>query len=61
MGAVQVRSWITLDVAKKLFPAAGQDFDTLKKSALTKAFRPVALKAQATIELKQTVRSIQIA
>src|SRR4029077_13981445 len=27
MGAVQVRSWITLDVAKKLLSAAGQDFD----------------------------------
>src|SRR5215213_11533282 len=29
-GAVPVRSWITLDVAKKLLADAGQDFDSLK-------------------------------
>jgi Zn-dependent M28 family amino/carboxypeptidase len=59
MGAVQVRSWITLDIAKKLLSAAGEDFEKLKKSALTKSFRPVALKAQAAIEVKQTVRSVK--
>jgi Zn-dependent M28 family amino/carboxypeptidase len=59
MGAVQVRSWITVDVARKLLSAAGQDFDSLKKSALTKSFRPVALKAQASIEIKQQLRSIK--
>jgi Zn-dependent M28 family amino/carboxypeptidase len=55
-GAVQVRSWITLDVAKKLLVDCGQDFDALKKKALTKDFRPVALKAKANFVLKQTVR-----
>jgi Zn-dependent M28 family amino/carboxypeptidase len=59
MGAVQVRSWITLDVARKLMSAAGQDFDSLKKAALTKGFRPVALKAQATIGLKQQLRAFK--
>src|SRR4051812_48356047 len=59
MGAVQVRSWITLDVAKQLLSAAGQDFDTLKKSALNKSFKPVPLKAQATIVVKQKVRSFK--
>src|SRR6201997_2675629 len=39
--AVQGRAWITLDVAKKLMDACGQDFDALKKSAITKEFRPV--------------------
>src|SRR6266404_4063740 len=43
MGAVRVRSWITLDVAKKLLADCGQDFDALKKAAITKEFRPVAL------------------
>ena len=40
MGAVPVRSWITLDVAKKLLSDAGQNFDTLKKAALRRIFGP---------------------
>src|ERR1043166_3357570 len=59
MGAVQVRSWITLDVAKKLLADAGQDFDALKKAAVTKEFRPVALNAKASFDLKQTVRALK--
>jgi Zn-dependent M28 family amino/carboxypeptidase len=59
MGAVQVRSWITLDVAKKLLADSGQDFDALKKAALKKDFRPVALKAKANISIKQTLRSFK--
>jgi Zn-dependent M28 family amino/carboxypeptidase len=59
MGAVQVRSWITLDVAKKLLGDCGQDFDALKKAAVTKQFRPVALNAKATAEIKQQVRSFK--
>ncbi|HEX4641316.1 MAG TPA: M28 family peptidase [Chthoniobacterales bacterium] len=55
-GAVQIRSWITLDVAKKLLADCGQDFEALKKSAITKEFRPVALNAKASFDLKQTVR-----
>src|SRR5215470_10036636 len=52
MDAVEARSWITRDVAKELFADCGQDFDGLKKSAVTKGFRPVTLKATATIEIK---------
>src|SRR4051812_31868222 len=54
--AVQIRSWITLDVAKKLLADCRQDFDALKKAAITKEFRPVTLKAKASFDLKQTVR-----
>src|SRR5881398_953498 len=43
--AIEVRSWITLDVARKLLADCGQDFDALKKSAITKEFRPVLLSA----------------
>ncbi|MFZ1219680.1 MAG: M28 family peptidase [Chthoniobacterales bacterium] len=56
MGAVQIRSWVTLDVAKKLLADSGQDFDALKKAATTKEFRPVAIGAKANFLLKQTVR-----
>src|ERR671912_913070 len=47
MGRVAVESWITSDRAKELFTASGQDFDALKKAALTKDFKPVALNAKA--------------
>src|SRR5215470_13951949 len=47
MDAVGARSWITLDVAKKLLADTGEDFDALKKSALKKDFHPLTLKANA--------------
>ena len=59
MDAVQARSWITLDVAKKLLADCGQDFDTLKKSAISKQFRPVTLSTKTKIDIKQTLRSFQ--
>jgi Zn-dependent M28 family amino/carboxypeptidase len=59
MHAVSARSWITLDVAKKLFADCGQDFDALKRSAITKEFRPVALNAKAKIDIKQALRSFK--
>jgi Zn-dependent M28 family amino/carboxypeptidase len=59
MDAVPVRSWITLDVAKKLLADSGQDFDALKKAAITKEFRPVSIGAKANFDLKQTVRSFK--
>jgi Zn-dependent M28 family amino/carboxypeptidase len=58
--AVEARSWITLDAAKKLLTAGGQDFDALKKSAITKEFRPLAvLDAKANIDIKQQLRSFK--
>src|SRR3984893_3307165 len=57
--AVPVRSWITLDVAKKLLADSGQDFDALKKAAITKDFRPVSIGAKANFDLRQTVRSFK--
>jgi Zn-dependent M28 family amino/carboxypeptidase len=59
MDAVPVRSWITLDVAKKLLAESGLDFDALKKTAMTKEFRPVTIAAKANFDLKQTVRSFK--
>ena len=57
--AVSVRSWITLDVAKKLLADCGQDFEALKKSAISKNFRPVSLGGKANFDIKQQVRSFQ--
>lgn len=55
--AVQVRSWVTLDVAKKLLQDAGLDFDALKKAAISKQFRPVVVPAKASFDIKQALRS----
>ena len=55
-GAVPVRSWITVDVAKKLIADSGHDFETLKKAALSKDFRPMELGIKANIDVKQAVR-----
>lgn len=59
MSRVSVESWITLDRAKDLFAAAAQDFDALKKSAIRKDFKPVALAAKASFQIKNTIREIQ--
>src|SRR6516164_5666685 len=59
MDAVSARSWITSEVAKKLLADSGQDFDALKKSAITKDFRPVVLNAKANIAIKQQIRSFK--
>ncbi|HEX8721249.1 MAG TPA: M28 family metallopeptidase [Pyrinomonadaceae bacterium] len=57
-GRVGVESWITLEKAKELFAASGQDFDALHKAATTKDFRPVALNAKATFHLRNALRTI---
>jgi Zn-dependent M28 family amino/carboxypeptidase len=59
MDAVPARSWITLDVAKKILADCGQNFDAAKKSAVTKDFKPVTLNAKANIEIKQQIRSFK--
>ena len=56
MDAVEARSWIRLDAAKKLLADCGKDFDALKKSAITKEFRPVTLNANAYVEIRQQLR-----
>ncbi len=55
---VAVEGWLTLDTAKQLLSAAGQNFDTLKAAAVTKQFKPVALSAQASFSVKQTTRDV---
>ena len=61
MGRAAVESWITLDRAKELITAGGQDFDALKKAAITKDFKPVPLNVKANIDVKNTLREIDSA
>ena len=53
-----IEGWVTLDVAKKIFEMAGQNFDDLKKKALTKEFQPVPLGLKASLGVKNTIRTI---
>ena len=59
MKRVAVESWMDIDRAKELFTSAGQDFDALKKTAVSKDFKPVALNAKATFNVKTTLREVQ--
>jgi len=58
MGRAAIEGWITLDAAKTLLKNAGQDFDTLKKKAATRDFRPVPLGAAASMTIANKLRTI---
>ena len=53
-----IEGWVTLDVAKRIFEMAGQNFDDLKKKALSKDFQPVPLGLKASGGVKNTIRTI---
>jgi Zn-dependent M28 family amino/carboxypeptidase len=53
-----IEGWITLDAAKKILKLGGQDFDTLKKQARTREFKPVPLGLKASMAIKNTLRTI---
>jgi len=59
MGRVAVEAWITLDKAKELFAMGGQDFEALKKAAISKEFKPVPLNARANFAIKNRLREVQ--
>lgn len=50
--------WINLERAKELFRAGGQDFDALKKAALTRSFKPVPLGVSATLSSSNSWREV---
>ncbi|HEU0276776.1 MAG TPA: M28 family metallopeptidase [Rhodanobacteraceae bacterium] len=50
-----VAGWITTATAQKLFAKAGLDFDQLKAEAAKPGFKPVALKATASLTLDSTI------
>lgn len=58
MSRANVEGWLTLDAAKKILALGGQDFDTLKKQARTREFKPVPLGLKASMAIKNTLRTI---
>ncbi|MFY9924423.1 MAG: M28 family metallopeptidase [Opitutaceae bacterium] len=57
-GRVAVEGWLTLDYARRLFAAAGQDYDRLKAAAVSKDFRPVAFNARASFSVQNRIRPL---
>ncbi len=53
-----VPAWIPVERARDLFRAGGLDFDALKKSALSKDFKPASLGVTATFQVQNSVREI---
>ncbi|MDE3054237.1 MAG: M28 family peptidase [Gemmatimonadota bacterium] len=51
--------WITAEKAKEIFRDAGLNFDSLHAAAARKDFRPVALDAKASWDVKNKVRTIE--
>jgi len=58
MNRVAIEGWITLDQGKELLKMAGQDFETIKKQAATRAFKPIPLGVSASMTIRNTLRTI---
>jgi Zn-dependent M28 family amino/carboxypeptidase len=58
MWRASVEGWVSLDRAKQLFKMAGQDFDALKARAATREFKPVPLGVTASVQIKNTLRTL---
>ena len=57
-GHVAMQGWLTLDAARKLFTAAGQNYDTAKAAAAKADFKPVFLGAKATFSITNVLRNV---
>jgi Zn-dependent M28 family amino/carboxypeptidase len=58
MGRSSLEGWFSLDTAKAIFAMAGQNFDALKKQALSRDFKPVPLGLKASMTVRNTMRTI---
>lgn len=54
----KVEGWIHNDHARALFAAAGQNFDSLKARATTREFTPVPLGMNASVTIRNSIRSV---
>jgi Zn-dependent M28 family amino/carboxypeptidase len=59
MGRSSIEGWFSLDAAKEIFKMAGQDFDALKKQAVSRDFKPVPLGLNASMALRNTMRTVE--
>ena len=54
-----VAGWLTRDAATRLFTAAGLDFAQMEKAAAKPGFKPVALKATASLKLHNKIGQVE--
>jgi Zn-dependent M28 family amino/carboxypeptidase len=59
MGRASIEGWLALDSAKAILKLAGRDFDTLKKQATTREFKPVPLGLNASLAIRNTMRTVE--
>ncbi|MEW6208235.1 MAG: M28 family metallopeptidase [Acidobacteriota bacterium] len=59
MSRVNIEGWITDAKTRELFAACGKDFDALRKAAIRRDFKPVALGARASLQIENTLRRIE--
>ena len=57
-GHVAMEGWLTLDAARKLFAACGQDYDRAKAAAARRDFQPVTLGAKASFTIDNVLRNV---
>jgi len=55
---VDVEGWIPLEQAHELFKMAGRDYDTLKRNAAAREFKPVEFSVTASVRINNTFRTI---
>jgi Zn-dependent M28 family amino/carboxypeptidase len=60
-GYPPIAAWITTAQAKDLFAASGRSFDAEKAAALSRSFKPVALAATASIDVRNRMRQVDSA
>lgn len=58
MDRASLEGWFSLEATKEIFTMAGQDFDALKKQALSRDFKPVPLGLTASMTIRNTMRTI---
>ncbi len=58
MSRVNVEGWINNEKTREIFAASGNDFDSLKRSAISRDFKPVSLGARAKLTLENKLRRI---
>ena len=58
-GRAQIEGWFSLDTARAILKMGGQDFDALKKQAISRDFKPVPLGLSASVALRNKLRTVQ--
>jgi Zn-dependent M28 family amino/carboxypeptidase len=58
LGLAAVEGWISLNQARTLLAASGQDYDTLKQAAVRRDFKPVPLGSWASFTVRNTLRDV---